>query len=139
MAQAQGVNVVGFFRAEFGQGEAARRVLSRYAKQRAVLGDQLRPRAAPPGAPVRGQRQARVRSQPALSERGAPAPVRAGRRRGLLRRRSAAGLWFWEGSRMPRELRPAIDLLDEIWVASDFVAQTIALETDKPVLTFPLP
>ena len=27
MAQAQGVNVVGFFRAEFGQGEAARRVL----------------------------------------------------------------------------------------------------------------
>ena len=40
---------------------------------------------------------------------------------------------------MPRELRPAIDLLDEIWVASDFVAQTIAVETDKPVLTFPLP
>ena len=40
---------------------------------------------------------------------------------------------------MPRELRPALDLLDEIWVASDFVAETISLETDKPVLTFPLP
>ena len=30
-------------------------------------------------------------------------------------------------------------LVDEIWVASDFVAGLISAETDKPVLRFPMP
>ncbi len=118
------VNVVGFFRAEFGQGEAARRVVARAGSGRcpslrsATTGYRT-------GSTTRSRpgRQGPVPLQRHLPERRAPAAVRPGRRRELLRGRySAAGLWFWEGSRMPRELRPAIDLLDEMWVASDFVA-----------------
>ena len=59
--------------------------------------------------------------------------------RELLRGRSSAGVWFWETSRLPRTLRPALDFVDEVWVASPFVAEAIAEETSKPVLTFPLP
>ncbi len=140
MAQTQGVNVVGFFRAEFGQGEAARRVLLALRQAdvpfSAISYDRVPHRQEHPfEANGTAEYPANVICLNAehllqfVQDGGAA----------LLRRRSAAGLWFWEGSRMPRELRPAIDLLDEIWVASDFVAQTIALETDKPVLTFPLP
>jgi len=140
MAQAQGVNVVGFFRAEFGQGEAARRVLLALREAEvpfsAISYDRVPHRQEHPfEANGTAEYPANVICLNAehllqfVQDGGAA----------LLRRRSAAGLWFWEGSRMPRELRPAIDLLDEIWVASDFVGQTIALETDKPVLTFPLP
>ena len=136
----QGVNVVGFFRAEFGQGEAARRVLLALRRAEvpfsAINYDRVPHRQAHPfEANGIAEYPANVICLNAehllqfVQDGGAA----------LLRRRSAAGLWFWEGSRMPRELRPAIDLLDEIWVASDFVAQTIAVETDKPVLTFPLP
>jgi glycosyltransferase involved in cell wall biosynthesis/SAM-dependent methyltransferase len=140
MAQAQGVNVVGFFRAEFGQGEAARRVLLALRQAgvpySAITYDRVPHRQEHPfeadGTPEYPANLICLNAEHLLQfvqDGGAP----------LLRRRSSAGLWFWEGSRMPRELRPAIDLLDEIWVASDFVAQTIALETDKRVLTFPLP
>jgi glycosyltransferase involved in cell wall biosynthesis/2-polyprenyl-3-methyl-5-hydroxy-6-metoxy-1,4-benzoquinol methylase len=140
MAQAQGVNVVGFFRAEFGQGEAARRVLLALRQAgvpySAISYDRVPHRQEHPfdanGKPEYAANLLCLNAEHLLQfvQDGGAA---------LLRRRSAAGLWFWEGSRMPRELRPAIDLLDEIWVASDFVAHTIALETDKPVLTFPLP
>ncbi len=59
--------------------------------------------------------------------------------RDLLRNRYSAGLWFWETSRFPRRFSHALDYLDEVWVASDFVRDAVANETSKPVLTFPLP
>jgi glycosyltransferase involved in cell wall biosynthesis/SAM-dependent methyltransferase len=134
------VNVVGFFRAEFGQGEAARRVVAalRHAGVpfSAITYDRIPHRQEHPfEADSAAEYPSNVICLNAehllqFAQDGGTA---------LLRRRSAAGLWFWEGSRLPRQLWPAIDLLDEIWVASDFVARTIAAETSKPVLTFPLP
>src|SRR5262249_32170487 len=59
--------------------------------------------------------------------------------RDLLRNRYSAGLWFWETSRFPRRFRHALDYVDEVWVASDFVREAVERETSKPVLTFPLP
>jgi glycosyltransferase involved in cell wall biosynthesis/SAM-dependent methyltransferase len=59
--------------------------------------------------------------------------------RELLRGRYSTGVWFWETGSLPRQLRPAVDLVDEVWVASDFVREAIAAETPKPVLTLPLP
>jgi glycosyltransferase involved in cell wall biosynthesis/SAM-dependent methyltransferase len=59
--------------------------------------------------------------------------------RDMLRNRYSAGLWFWETSRFPRRFRHALDYVDEVWVASDFVREAVAAETSKPVLTFPLP
>ena len=135
-----GVNVVGFFRAEFGQGEAARRVLAALREAgvpfSAITYERVPHRQE---HPFETDGEARYPANilclnaehllQFVQDGGAP----------LLRRRSSAGLWFWEGSTLPRELRPALDLVDEIWVASDFVGRTLAGETSKPVLTFPLP
>jgi glycosyltransferase involved in cell wall biosynthesis/2-polyprenyl-3-methyl-5-hydroxy-6-metoxy-1,4-benzoquinol methylase len=135
-----GVNVVGFFRAEFGQGEAARRVLAALREAgvpfSAITYERVPHRQE---HPFETDGEARYPANilclnaehllQFVQDGGAP----------LLRRRSSAGLWFWEGSTLPRELRPALDLVDEIWVASDFVGRALAAETSKPVLTFPLP
>jgi glycosyltransferase involved in cell wall biosynthesis len=48
------------------------------------------------------------------------------------------GLWFWELSRFPSVWQPSVDRLDEIWVASEFVRESIAAVTDKPVRTIGL-
>ncbi|MDQ2911486.1 MAG: methyltransferase domain-containing protein [Actinomycetota bacterium] len=136
-----GVNVVGFFKAEFGQGEAARRVVT--ALDRA-------------GLPVRTITYDRIphRQDHPFEERSAndfyPTNIvclnaehllsfTRGEGRELLRGRYSVGLWFWETSRFPPELRQALDYLDEVWVASLFVADAISAETAKPVLTLPLP
>jgi glycosyltransferase involved in cell wall biosynthesis len=45
------------------------------------------------------------------------------------------GFWFWELGRFPSAWNGAIDLLDEIWVATDFVREAVAAATTKPVRT----
>ena len=62
-----------------------------------------------------------------------------GKGRELLYDRYSLGVWFWETSQFPEHLLPALDLVDEVWAASDFVVRTIAQETWKPVRIFPLP
>src|SRR5919108_843519 len=135
-----GVNVVGFFKAEFGQGEAARRLVA--ALERAgiplatVTYDRIPHRQAHPferaGDPVYPVNILCLNAEHLLYFTRSDG-------RELLRGRYSVGLWFWETSRLPRELRPALDFVDEVWVASPFVAETISAETAKPVLTFPLP
>jgi glycosyltransferase involved in cell wall biosynthesis/SAM-dependent methyltransferase len=136
-----GVNVIGFFKAEFGQGEAARRLVAALERARIPL------------ATVTYDRIPHRQDHPFEERAGEPAyPTNIiclnaehllyftqGDGRDLLRGRYSVALWFWETNRFPRELRPAIDFVDEVWVASPFVAEAIAAETSKPVLTFPLP
>jgi glycosyltransferase involved in cell wall biosynthesis len=45
------------------------------------------------------------------------------------------GFWFWELARLPNAWHGALDRVDEIWVASRFVAETMAAATSKPVRT----
>ena len=47
------------------------------------------------------------------------------------------GFWYWELERIPEKWRYAFDLVDEIWVASDFVRASVAAATDKPVIKIP--
>jgi glycosyltransferase involved in cell wall biosynthesis len=49
------------------------------------------------------------------------------------------GYWFWELARFPSAWRGAIDLVDEIWVASRFVEECLRETTSKPVCRLPLP
>lgn len=49
------------------------------------------------------------------------------------------GFWFWELEHFPLEWQGALDLVDEIWVASSFVQRSISAATRKPVLRMPLP
>jgi glycosyltransferase involved in cell wall biosynthesis len=135
-----GVNVVGFFRAEFGQGEAARRLV--LALERTGL----------PYTTVTYDRIPHRQEHPFVEQNGDEYPANVvclnaehlvqfvlDGGRDLLRNRYSAGLWFWETSRFPRQFRHALDYVDEVWVASDFVRDAVAHETSKPVLTFPLP
>ena len=135
-----GVNVVGFFKAEFGQGEAARRLVA--ALDHAEL----------PYTTVTYERIPHRQEHPFLERDGelysanvvslnaehlVQFALDSGR--DLLRNRYSAGLWFWETDRFPKQFRHAFDYVDEIWVASDFVREALERETSKPVLTFPLP
>ena len=43
------------------------------------------------------------------------------------------GFWFWELARLPAAWLGAVDRVDEIWVASGFVAETMRATTSKPV------
>jgi glycosyltransferase involved in cell wall biosynthesis len=47
------------------------------------------------------------------------------------------GYWFWELERFPDEWDVAIDLVDEVWVATDFIRSAIQARTDKPVVVIP--
>jgi glycosyltransferase involved in cell wall biosynthesis len=47
--------------------------------------------------------------------------------------RYTVGYWFWELARFPEAWHGSIDLVDEIWVASEFVAGAVRGATDKPV------
>ena len=40
---------------------------------------------------------------------------------------------------LPEHLRPALDVVDEVWVGSDYVRSLIAPVTEKPVLVMPVP
>ena len=134
------MNVIGFFRAEFGQGEAARRLLEALKRSRlpytTITYDRIPHRQEHPFVEQDGELfpsnilclNAEHLVQFALDSG-----------RDLLRNRYSAGLWFWETSRFPKQFRHALDYLDEVWVASNFVGEAVARETSKPVLTFPLP
>ena len=56
---------------------------------------------------------------------------------GALRETRRIGRWAWELSRFPAAWEPAIDLVDEIWVPSAFVARAVEQATAKPVHVVP--
>ncbi|MES2933685.1 MAG: glycosyltransferase, partial [Pseudomonadota bacterium] len=43
------------------------------------------------------------------------------------------GYWYWETEQLPEQWRYALEQLDEIWVATEFVAQAMRKFTNKPV------
>jgi glycosyltransferase involved in cell wall biosynthesis len=135
-----GVNVVGFFRAEFGQGEAARRLVAALERTgleyTTVTYERIPHRQEHPFLDRPGD--AFLSNVICLNpEHLVQFALDSGR--DLLRNRYSAGLWFWETSRFPKQFRHALDYVDEVWVASDFVGEAVRHETSKPVLTFPLP
>lgn len=53
--------------------------------------------------------------------------------------RYVIGFWFWESPAITDAMRVGIDMVDEIWVASQFCAEVFRGHTDKPVRRVPLP
>lgn len=47
------------------------------------------------------------------------------------------GIWFWEYIHFP--YMESFDVLDEIWVFSEFIAQLLKKHTNKPIIYIPLP
>ena len=139
MADVPGVNLVGFFTAEFGQGEVARRL------DRALRHAGIPHTTIPYEAIPHRQEHAFDHSEGGLHDLNvlclnAEHLLGYAERDGeLLADRLSVGVWFWETSVFPAYLRPALKFVDEVWVASDFVAEAIRAVTAVPVRTFPLP
>jgi glycosyltransferase involved in cell wall biosynthesis len=49
------------------------------------------------------------------------------------------GFWLWEVEDFPQEWMSAFNLIDELWVPSDFEREIFEKITDKPVYTVPYP
>lgn len=52
--------------------------------------------------------------------------------------RYVIGYWFWELESIPDAWLPAMELVDEVWVASEFIQNALVRVTNKPVRRIPL-
>src|SRR5919204_524142 len=140
-AQASGVNAVGFFRAEFGHGEAARRILAgidRAGIPHTTIAVKTPHHREKHPFTARGDRPVYSTNVVCLN----PEHMLEFAQRGgaeLFLDRYTIGVWCWEASRFPDAYRPAFDLVDEIWVASHYVAEVVGDATGKTVHVFPMP
>jgi glycosyltransferase involved in cell wall biosynthesis/2-polyprenyl-3-methyl-5-hydroxy-6-metoxy-1,4-benzoquinol methylase len=134
-----GINVVGYFRAEAGVGEAARQVIA--AVERAEIPFSTITYAATPArqdhafADRDGHYDTNIicvnaDQLPTFMHDAGP---------DFFRNHYSIGVWWWEVAQFPPSFHGAIAMVHEIWVGSRHVADAIAAETDKPVLVFPLP
>jgi glycosyltransferase involved in cell wall biosynthesis len=57
----------------------------------------------------------------------------------LRNHRYRIGLWWWETSTFPEAFNQSFDVVDEVWVGSEFVGDAIRQRTDKPVTVIPMP
>ena len=139
---ASGVNVVGYLTAELGIGEAARQLVGALATTgvpystvvyRDTISRQDHEFADD------GIEQARFDTNllcinadrlPQFARDVGPA---------FFDGRYSIGVWWWEVSVFPEEFHEAFDLVDEIWVGSEFVRKAISASTTKPVHVVPLP
>jgi glycosyltransferase involved in cell wall biosynthesis/SAM-dependent methyltransferase len=134
-----GVNVAGYFRAEAGVGQAARHILT--GLERAGI---------PQTTLVYGETLSR--QEHAFEECGDPVYdvnvicVNADQvprftydvGPDFFRDRHSIGVWWWEVDRFPEQYQNAFEVVNEVWVGSEFVHETIAAATEKPVFTVPL-
>jgi glycosyltransferase involved in cell wall biosynthesis len=138
----QGVNVIGYLEAELGLGEIGRKLVS--AVECAGL-----------PTSTMTYRRLNSRQEHRFEDRGrGDMPydttiicvnppelqrLRAELGPGPFAGRYTIGVWFWELACFPAELHFAFDLVDEVWVASEFTHSAISAETAKPVRIVPIP
>jgi glycosyltransferase involved in cell wall biosynthesis len=135
-----GVNVVGYFRVESGVGEAARLLVKGIAEADVPYSTRTYSNAI-------SRQQHEFRDVGSADYEFNVVCVNADQLptfakdvgEAFLLDHYSIGVWFWEASIFPREMQAAFNLVDEVWVASAYIADAISAETDKPVLTFPLP
>ena len=141
-APAAGVNIVGYFRADLGVGEAARLLTS--AAEAAEIPHATVSYGATPsrqGHPFsdRGAAGASYDINVLCVNADATPEFAKSAGPGFFRRRYTVGYWFWELERFPPTQHAAFDYVDEVWTASRFVASSIRAAGMKPVYTIPLP
>jgi hypothetical protein len=136
-----GINVAGYFKAELGIGEVAR-----------LLASAARTGGIPVATVINDQTLNRQEDGFELGTNGGPYAVtlicanadecpRAvdALPREITENCHRIGFWFWETEQLPSVYQPASDLLDEVWVATDYVAAAIRTTVSKPVHICPIP
>jgi glycosyltransferase involved in cell wall biosynthesis len=137
--QAHGWNVVGYFSAELGVGEAARRMTA--AVDGAGIATHLVALPAPYSRqrnPLRRDVASTLRYRDSLFCVNADSIEHAVNTMDAYRDAEGRpplegrriGLWFWEVDQFPDRLRSSFDLVDEVWCTSEHTARAVA---DAPV------
>jgi glycosyltransferase involved in cell wall biosynthesis len=139
-----GVNLVGFAYGEFGLGESLRALAAACALDGIpfVVRDvdmRIQTRQADRSVAPHIAEELRHRCSLYCLNPDMMKPVRA-----LMAAASAAGgyavgYWYWELEYLPREWNDTVERVDEIWVATEFVAETMRRSTTKPVVKIPPP
>jgi glycosyltransferase involved in cell wall biosynthesis/2-polyprenyl-3-methyl-5-hydroxy-6-metoxy-1,4-benzoquinol methylase len=139
----EGLNIAGYFRAELGIGEAARLLVSAVEAARI------------PYSTITTDTGALSRQAHAFTSHpegvaaydvnllcvNADVTPRFVRDMGPEFRegRYTIGYWFWEVERFPPRQHAAFDAVDEVWAATDFVADAVRRASPRPVFTIPVP
>jgi glycosyltransferase involved in cell wall biosynthesis/SAM-dependent methyltransferase len=138
----EGLNIAGYFRAELGIGEAARQLTNAIETAKipfstttydATLNRQSYPftERAPGGIAYDiNVLCVNADSTPRFARDIGPE---------FFAGRHTAGYWFWEVDQFPPSMHPAFDIVDEVWTATDFIADAVRAVGAKPVFTVPLP
>jgi glycosyltransferase involved in cell wall biosynthesis/SAM-dependent methyltransferase len=137
----EGINVAGYFRAELGIGEAARQLTSAIESAGIPFStttyDVTLSRQAHPFV-GRGEGVAYDINVLCVNADSTPRFARdVGA--GFFERRHTVGYWFWEVEQFPETMRPAFEIVDEVWTATDFIAGAVRAANARPVFTVPLP
>ena len=139
-----GVNVVGFMRSDFGIAHAGRLAIEALDTGRVPL------------IPIHDLSLARFKTERSsfatLGTGAAGFPIsllvmngdHINRFRGevppsFFEERYTIAMWFWETDRIPPDWQSSLEVLDELWVASDFVGETVSRDTPLPVTKVGLP
>jgi glycosyltransferase involved in cell wall biosynthesis len=137
-----GLNVAGYFRAELGVGEAARRLIT--ALEAADIPHTTIPYSETPSRQDHPFEASGAGDHPydtnLVCVNADQTPYFA-RDVGpsFFAGRYTIGYWYWEVENFPPGMHPAFDVVDEVWVGSEFVARSVAAVATKPVHTVPPP
>jgi glycosyltransferase involved in cell wall biosynthesis len=137
-----GLAIAGYFRAELGIGEAARLLVG--AVEAAGLphatvtyGATLNRQSHPFDDRVAGGAAYDVNVLCVNADATPQFARHAGRE--FFAGRHNVGYWFWEIEQFPPEFDAAFDIVDEVWVATEFVARAIRARGRRNVFTVPVP
>ncbi|WP_372593543.1 glycosyltransferase [Actinotalea sp.] len=138
-----GVNVIGFMGAELGIGESARLVLSALEAHEVPCAPTSVDRFSQSRVMTQAQDRARAEAfdTTVLCVNSDLTPTVAPAVADLLDRSYRIGMWYWEVEDFPATQHGGFGVLDEVWVATDFVRRAIEPHSPVPVRTLmpPLP
>jgi glycosyltransferase involved in cell wall biosynthesis len=135
-----GVNYIGYFRSHLGIGEAARNAVAALG----AAGVEVAPHdishlaESPTGNYAIDLRTSRARYEMTILGFNADAtPYVLGSIPEVFRSTFLIGSWAWETPDFPEEWCDRFNLVDEVWVASTFVAEAVRAKATVPVLVVP--
>jgi glycosyltransferase involved in cell wall biosynthesis len=139
-----GFNLVGFLGAEFGLGDAARSAMSAVA----AAGVPLATRSITQWTQARQDASFRQAGHDDLPHRVNLLAIMANETsimardpstRWMLENRYNVGLWFWEVDRFNAASLDSFGLVDEIWVATEYMREIFERAGDRPVRKYTMP
>ena len=136
-----GLNIAGYFRAELGIGEAARQLMSAVEAAGIPFSTTTYDATLSRQAHPFDERKATAAYDINVLCVNADSTPGFARDMGpdFFRGRYSAGYWFWEVEDFPRTMHAAFAVVDEVWTATEFIAQAVRQAGGKPVYTIPLP